>query len=192
MTLGQNSKKGGVVGGEVTTQTSRMVAKRRIKIYDALDGLHAPTHYTTQPRTSLRPERTATIRSWQTLRHTLERSRLDEKRQASSSSTATRRWSLRPEASCSPAQVRRRTLRQGSLQARKRQRRTTRPNHQTGTIEGSRKWENLGSNQRQWPKTTSRGNLAGKGTRGNTQQAKKARQPRNGGASNHPTRFKLI
>ena len=172
--------------------TSRMVAKRRIKIHDALEDLHAPTHSTTQPRTSLQPERTATIRSWQTLRHTLEKSRLDEKRQASSSSTATRRWSLRPEASCSLAQVRRRTLRQGSLQARKRQERTTRPNHQTGAIEASRKWENLGSNQRQWPKTTSRGKLAGKGTRGNTQQAKKARQPRNGGAPNHPARFKLI
>ena len=133
--------------------TSRMVAKRRIKIHDALEDLHAPTHYTTQPRTSLRPERTATIRSWQTLRHTLERSRLDEKRQASSSSTATRRRSLRLETSCSPAQVRRRTLRQGSLQARKQQERTTRPNHQTGAVEASRKWENLGSNQR--PCTTS-------------------------------------
>ena len=108
----------------------------------------------------------------------------------SSASTATRRWSLRPEASCSPAQVRRRTLRQGSMQARKRQQRTTRPNHQTGTIEASRKWENLGSNQRKWPKTTSRGNLAGKGTRGNTQQAKEARQPGNGSAPNHPARFK--
>ena len=52
-----------------------MVAKRRIKIHDALEDLHAPTHSTTQPRTSLRSERTATIRSWQTLRHTLEKSR---------------------------------------------------------------------------------------------------------------------
>ena len=124
--------------------------------------------------------------------HSDERSRLDEKRQASSSSTATRRWSLRTEASRSPAQVRRRTLRQGSLQARKRQQRTTRPNHQTGTIEASRKWENLNSNQRQWAKTTSRGKLAGKGTRGKTQQAKKPRQPGNGNAPNHPPRFKLI
>ena len=80
----------------------------------------------------------------------------------------------------------------GSLQAPKRQQRTTRPNHQTGAIEASRKWENLGSDQRQWPRTTSRGKLAGKGTRGKTQQAKKPRQPGNGSAPYHPARFKLI
>ena len=76
-------------------------------------------------------------------------------------------------------------LRQGSMQARKRQGRTTRPNHQDATIGASWKRETLGSNQHQWPRTTSRGKAAGNGT----QQARNTRQPGSGSAPNHPVRI---
>ena len=71
------------------------------------------------------------------------------------------------------------------MQARKRQGRTTRPNHQDVTIGASWKRETLGSNQYQWPRTTSRSKKAGNGT----QQARNARQPGSGSAPNHPVRI---
>ena len=74
------------------------------------------------------------------------------------------------------------------MQARKRQGRTARPNHQDATIGASWKRETLGSNQHQWPRTTSRSKAAGNGT----QQARNTRQPGSGSAPNHPVQIHTL